>query len=64
MKILATKMALTTSVALAAPFSTEAAYARRYRAAPKSYDAVHSRPRDSRFTGEEQRIIDAITSGK
>ena len=62
MKMLATKMALATSVALAPLFSTEAAYAQRYHAAPRSYDAVdHSRVRDHRFTDEEQRIIDAIT---
>jgi hypothetical protein len=59
--MLATKMALATSVGLAALFSTEAACAQKYRTAPKSYDAVQSRPRDSRFTVEEQRIIDAIT---
>jgi hypothetical protein len=67
MNMLATRMALATLVALAALFSIEAAYAQRYRtapksyAAPKSYDPVRDRPRDSRFTVEEQRIIDAIT---
>jgi hypothetical protein len=67
MKMLAAKMALATLVALAALFSIEAAYAQRYRSAPKSYAApksygpVHDRPRDSRFTVEEQRIIDTIT---
>jgi hypothetical protein len=50
------------SVPLAALFSTEAASAQRYRAAPKSYDAVRSRARGQRFTDEEQRIIDAITA--
>ena len=48
------------SVPLAALFSTAAASAQRHRAAPKSYDAVHSR--GQRFTDEEQRIIDAITA--
>jgi len=62
MRTRATKMTLATSLALAALFSTEAAQAQKYRAAPKSYDAAPSRPRDySRFTAEEQRIIDRIT---
>ena len=62
MKMLATKMALATSVVLAPLFATEAAYAQRYHAAPQSYDAGdHSRVRDHRFTDEDQRIIDQIT---
>lgn len=62
MKMFATKMALATSVALAALISTEAAYARRYHEAPRSYNAVHhSRVTDHRSTNEDQRIIDAIT---
>jgi hypothetical protein len=62
MKMLATKMALATSVVLAPLFATEAAYAQRYHAAPQSYDAGdQSRPGGARFTPEEQRIIDQIT---
>jgi hypothetical protein len=62
MKMLATKIVLAASVALPALFSTEAASAQRYRAAPKSYDAGYSRPSDGRFSPEEQRIIDQITA--
>ena len=61
MKMLATKMALVTSVALATLLATEAAYAQRYNAAPRSYDAVdHSRVRDHHFRSDQQ-IIDEIT---
>ena len=62
MKMLATKMALVASVALATLFATEAAYAQRYHAAPQSYDAVdQSRVRDYRSTNHDQQIIDEIT---
>jgi hypothetical protein len=61
-KVLAATMVLATSVAFAALFSTEAVSAQRYRAPPRSYDAAQSRPGGSRFTPEEQRIIDAITA--
>ena len=61
MKMLATKMAIATSVALAALLSSGAADARKYRAAPKPYDARQSWPSGSRFTPEQQRIIDSIT---
>jgi hypothetical protein len=63
MKMLATKMALVTSVALATLLATEAAYAQRYYAAPQSYDAVdQSRVRDHRSTNHDQQIIDGITN--
>jgi hypothetical protein len=73
MTISAAKMALATAVALAALSSTDAAHAQRYRAAPnwqgapgsystsRPYDPARDRLRDSRFTPEEQRIIDSIT---
>jgi hypothetical protein len=67
MKMLAPKIALATAVALAALLATEAAYAQkhhagqRYRAAPKPYDYPRYNPWGSRFTPEEQRIIDTIT---
>ncbi len=60
-EMLARKMALATSVGLAVLFLAEAAYAQRNRPAPRSYDAAQSRPMGSRFTPEEQRIIDQIT---
>ncbi len=61
MKMLAAKVALVTSVALATLLATEAAYAQRYDAAPQSYDAVdHSRVRDYNFKSDQQ-IIDEIT---
>jgi hypothetical protein len=59
--MLATKMVLAISVGLAVLFLAEAAYAQRNRPAPKSYDAAQTRPGGSRFTPEEQRIIDQIT---
>jgi hypothetical protein len=57
----ATKTVLAISVGLAVLFLAEAAYAQRNRPAPKSYDAGQSRYGSSRFTPEEQRIIDQIT---
>jgi hypothetical protein len=65
MKMLGDKMGLAAAVALAALFFAEAAHAQKNRAAPnapKRYDAVQSRPTGSRFTPEEQRIIDQITA--
>jgi hypothetical protein len=61
--MLATKMVLAISVGLVVLFLAEAAYAQRNRPAPKSYsyDAVQTKPGGSRFTPEEQRIIDQIT---
>lgn len=67
------RWALTASVALAALLAVHAAHAQRYRdsakpyAAPdtystsRSFDPIHDRPRDPRFTEKEQRIIDRIT---
>ena len=72
MKTLTPKIALAISVALAALLAAEAAYAQRYdarqryhaeqryRAAPRA-SAPSYQPWGSRFTPEEQRIIDSIT---
>ena len=72
--MLAPKIALAISVALAALLAAEAAHAQRsqagqryhagqrYRATPAPYDAPGYRPGGSRFTPEEQRIIDSITA--
>jgi hypothetical protein len=71
MKMLATKTAL--AVTLAALLFTEAAHAQRHRAAPRSdparsyaapgsYGGGYSGAGGSRFTPEEQRIIDSITA--
>jgi hypothetical protein len=73
MKMPTAKLMLATSTALAALFSIHAASAQSYRAiskpyagpesysASRSYDSIHDRPRDPRFTEKEQRIIDRIT---
>lgn len=60
--MLATKMALAISVGMAALLLADAAFAQRNRPPPRSYDAAESRPTNSRFTAEEQRIIDTITA--
>jgi hypothetical protein len=62
MKMLVTKTALATAVALAALASADPASAQKQRAAPKSYDSGYSRPTNGRFSPEEQRIIDQITA--
>jgi hypothetical protein len=59
--MLATKMAVAISVAMAALLLADAAYAQRNRPPPRSYDAAQSRSTYSRFTPEEQKIIDQIT---
>jgi hypothetical protein len=62
MTMLANKMGLAAAVALATLFVAEAAHAQKSRDARKPYDAGQSRPSGSRFTPEEQRIIDQITA--
>ena len=62
MKMLATRTALAITAAIAVLWSTSAADAQRYRPKPRSYDAYQQRPGNSRFTPEEQRIIDQITA--
>jgi hypothetical protein len=70
--MLIAKLMLAASFALAALFSAHVASAQGYReisrqhsapsySTPRSYDSVHDRPRDPRFTDKEQRIIDRIT---
>jgi len=61
-EMLATKMAVAISVGTAALLLADAAYAQRNRPAPRSYDSAQSWPRESRFTPEEQKIIDQITA--
>ena len=61
MKMLATKVAIVTSMALATLLATESAYAQRHDAAPQAYDSVdHSRVRGHNFKSDQQ-IIDEIT---
>jgi hypothetical protein len=67
------RWALATSIALATLLAIQAAHAQRYRESGKpyaaqdsystsrSFDPIHDRPRDPRFTEKEQRIIDRIT---
>jgi len=62
MKIFAHKLKLATAVALAAVLAAEAAYAQRNRAPPRRYEAQQPWSGGSRFTPEEQRIIDQITA--
>jgi len=63
MKIFAHKLALATAVALAAVLAAEAAYAQRNRAPSKRYETQQPwSGGGSRFTPEEQRIIDQITA--
>jgi hypothetical protein len=68
MNRLVAKTALATVVALAAQLVVEAANAQDYRgqrrpaATQRSYDAARDRPSGSRFTPEEQKIIDGITA--
>jgi hypothetical protein len=68
MKMLIAKMTLAISVGLAVQLATVAAHAQDYRgerrpyATQKSYDPARDRPGGSRFTPEEQKIIDGITA--
>jgi hypothetical protein len=73
MKMLIARLTLVASLAFAAQFSGHAVSAQTYREISKryatpesystlrSYDSIHDRPRDPRFTDKEQRIIDRIT---
>jgi hypothetical protein len=62
MKMLAIRIALVTSVALAPLLATEAAYAQSFNPGSQSYDAVgQSRVRDHNYRSD-QRTIDEITN--
>jgi hypothetical protein len=73
MKMRIARSTLAASVALATLLFLHAAHAQKYResskpyaardsySASRSFDPVHDRPRDPRFTEKEQRIIDRIT---
>jgi hypothetical protein len=73
MKTLVARMALATAAALVAQLAVEAANAQSYgdyrdyrsqrrpQATQRSYDSSRDRPSGSRFTPEEQKIIDQIT---
>ena len=71
--MLIARSTLAASIVLATLLFLHAAHAQRYResgkpyaardsySASRSFDPVHDRPRDPRFTEKEQRIIDRIT---
>jgi hypothetical protein len=61
MKMLAIKIALVTSVALAPLLATEAAYAQSFNPGSQSYDADQSRTRGHNYRSD-QRTIDEITN--
>jgi hypothetical protein len=61
MKMLATKIALVTTVALATLLATEATYAQSFNPGSQSYDADRATVRDHRYTND-QRTIDEITN--
>lgn len=61
MKMLAIKIALVTSVALAPLLATEAAYAQSFNPGSQSYDADQYRTRGHNYRSD-QRTIDEITN--
>ena len=66
MKMLATKIALVTSVALATLLATEGAYAQSFNPGSQSFDADQYRADQYRVRGHnyrsDQQTIDAITN--
>jgi hypothetical protein len=61
MKMLATKMAVVTSVALATLLAAEAAHAQRYEGS-RSYNAVEQSAGWNRgYSNHDQQVIDEIT---
>jgi hypothetical protein len=61
MKMLAIKIALVTSVALAPLLATEVAYAQSFNPGSQSYDADRSTVRGHNYRND-QRTIDEITN--